>query len=442
MSNQILYSGPNGAVSIAGPQNVSVSSNYTVQPFDYTVTSTGAGSFTITLLSAVPYASKNIIIRCLSTASITVQAAAGEFIDTVTSKVLINGEVLDITSDGTKWVDTAGSVISGSKIANGTITASKLSSNSVTADKIASNSVTADKIASNSVTADKIASDSVTADKIATGAVGTSEINTNAEPTVSTIYSTNWFRSYGNTGWYNQTYGGGWYMNDSSAIRTYNNVGVLASFLTASPGAVNADGGFTSYSGKIETTIGAIKGGSFECTNGTSKMICAGMSAVFPGTSTGCELSLRGNEASLTFGLFRPYSFSWQSDRNVVLYSGSTALWSTGTSTSDIKTKENIQKYKNSGIDVINNLNVVEFNYIKEIDEQQTKRVGFIAQQIEKIISYAVKSVGPDEKNQTLILYKEEIVPYLVKAAQEQQEQIKSLEERIKKLEELINKGT
>jgi len=32
-----------------------------------------------------------------------------------------------------------------------------------------------------------------------------------------------WHRTYGNTGWYNQTYGGGWYMIDSTWVRTYNN---------------------------------------------------------------------------------------------------------------------------------------------------------------------------------------------------------------------------
>jgi hypothetical protein len=30
-----------------------------------------------------------------------------------------------------------------------------------------------------------------------------------------------WVRTYGNTGWYSQTYGGGWYMEDSTWIRSY-----------------------------------------------------------------------------------------------------------------------------------------------------------------------------------------------------------------------------
>ena len=36
------------------------------------------------------------------------------------------------------------------------------------------------------------------------------------------VYASGWFRSWGATGWYNQTYGGGIYMTDSAWLRTYN----------------------------------------------------------------------------------------------------------------------------------------------------------------------------------------------------------------------------
>ncbi|MEV3841401.1 prophage tail fiber N-terminal domain-containing protein [Aeromonas veronii] len=39
----------------------------------------------------------------------------------------------------------------------------------------------------------------------------------------STLYLSNWFRSTGSTGWYNQTYGGGVYMIDTTWVRIYNN---------------------------------------------------------------------------------------------------------------------------------------------------------------------------------------------------------------------------
>lgn len=45
---------------------------------------------------------------------------------------------------------------------------------------------------------------------------------------VSTVYSTNWLRSAGASGWYSQDYGGGIYMTDTTYVRTYNNKAMAA----------------------------------------------------------------------------------------------------------------------------------------------------------------------------------------------------------------------
>lgn len=45
--------------------------------------------------------------------------------------------------------------------------------------------------------------------------------NTQTQPSVNTIYASNWFRSQGTSGWYSESYGGGIWMKDSSWIRTY-----------------------------------------------------------------------------------------------------------------------------------------------------------------------------------------------------------------------------
>jgi hypothetical protein len=55
---------------------------------------------------------------------------------------------------------------------------------------------------------------------------GTTEVYLN--PSTDYVYAasfnaTDWFRSTGNTGWYNSTYGGGIYMTDTTWVRTYNN---------------------------------------------------------------------------------------------------------------------------------------------------------------------------------------------------------------------------
>ena len=49
--------------------------------------------------------------------------------------------------------------------------------------------------------------------------------NTKTQPSVNTIYANNWFRSQGDSGWYNESYGGGIWMNDSSWIRTFGGKG-------------------------------------------------------------------------------------------------------------------------------------------------------------------------------------------------------------------------
>lgn len=41
-----------------------------------------------------------------------------------------------------------------------------------------------------------------------------------------------WLRTYGDTGWYSQTYGGGWYMTDGTWLRTYGNKSIYGGTAT------------------------------------------------------------------------------------------------------------------------------------------------------------------------------------------------------------------
>ena len=45
--------------------------------------------------------------------------------------------------------------------------------------------------------------------------------STATQPTFNTCYTSNWFRSQGGTGWYNQSYAGGVYMNENYWVKTY-----------------------------------------------------------------------------------------------------------------------------------------------------------------------------------------------------------------------------
>ena len=57
---------------------------------------------------------------------------------------------------------------------------------------------------------------------------GVGDINTSAAP-AGTIYTNNWFRSKGSTGWYSEDHGGGWYMSDNTWIRNYGGKDVYLS---------------------------------------------------------------------------------------------------------------------------------------------------------------------------------------------------------------------
>lgn len=73
--------------------------------------------------------------------------------------------------------------------------------------------------------------------------------STSTQPTFDTCYTSNWFRSTGNTGWYSQTYGGGWYMTDSTWIKIYGSKSVYQN-----TGQIRTDGYLVTNGG---ITVGA-----------------------------------------------------------------------------------------------------------------------------------------------------------------------------------------
>ncbi len=61
----------------------------------------------------------------------------------------------------------------------------------------------------------------------------------------SEIQAHGWVRTFGNVGWYNETYGGGWYMTDTNWIRSYNNQSIYTA------GAMQAGNGFETSNANI-----------------------------------------------------------------------------------------------------------------------------------------------------------------------------------------------
>lgn len=89
--------------------------------------------------------------------------------------------------------------------------------------------------------------------------------NSGTSPTFNTCYTSYWFRSTGNTGWYSESYGGGWYMTDSTWIRTYGSKSVYQN-----TGQIRTDG--------YLVTNGGITVGATSPNNGTYKSHVTGNS--------------------------------------------------------------------------------------------------------------------------------------------------------------------
>jgi hypothetical protein len=70
----------------------------------------------------------------------------------------------------------------------------------------------------------------------------------------NTIYSNDWFRSYGATGWFNQSYSGGIFMQDTTWVRVYNGKAFYV------PNEIAATGNITAYYSdeRLKTKTGGI----------------------------------------------------------------------------------------------------------------------------------------------------------------------------------------
>lgn len=109
---------------------------------------------------------------------------------------------------------------------------------------------------------------------VAGGVVGGSRGVFGADSGVAgSVNSNSWFRSFGQTGWYNQDYGGGIWMNDTTSIRTYGsknffveNGALLVTYDASAQVFVSQSGGF-----KSNNFTGLV--GDYEITGTADKII-------------------------------------------------------------------------------------------------------------------------------------------------------------------------
>ncbi|NBW21809.1 MAG: tail fiber domain-containing protein [Caulobacteraceae bacterium] len=114
-----------------------------------------------------------------------------------------------------------------------------------------------------------------------------------------------------------------------------------------------------------------------------------------------------------------------------------TGVWGEGAyvNGSDGNIKENIRNL-DSSLNIVNNLKPVVFNYINQSVNNDTKHLGFLAQDVYQTLEnkdYLGSIVRSD--GETLSIAYSNIIPLLTKAIQEQQTLIKALEQRIINLE-------
>ena len=114
--------------------------------------------------------------------------------------------------------------------------------------------------------------------------------------------------------------------------------------------------------------------------------------------------------------------------RNAVVWwnqvgSGSVKYW--GDKASDRRLKENIEPTNINALDIINKLDMVEFDFIKD---KKHEEVGLIAQEVEKIIPQAI-SKNPENADDFLHIDYTALVPYLIKAIQELNQKLEKVNE-------------
>lgn len=130
---------------------------------------------------------------------------------------------------------------------------------------------------------------------------------------------------------------------------------------------------------------------------------------------------------NLYSGARSDFRLALQSDRNLVLYDGGSAVWASGTGTSDARFKRNVRNLENS-LQNICLIRGVKFNWVEDRNWGDADQIGVIAQEIETIYSELIYT---DPSGHKLVDYPK-FVPILIEA-------IKELEERLKVLEEKVN---
>lgn len=304
-----------------------------------------------------------------------------------------------------------------------------------------------------------------------------------------------WHRSYGDTGWYNGTYSGGMYMTDTTWVRTYNSKGLYSSGNLGVAGAITVINGITPTNGAIRLTpnlhlnsggttnsvivnwdsggsvagdkmfrvgngngadtmyvrrdgftsiIGTLRfaGGGGVPTEGNCGVIT--WNSINGGQGTVEFVDYCGTGGSTCFAFYRVPNIGKPTTSNIIASINQAGTYNV---LSDERVKKDIKDIE-YGLNTVLALKPRKYNhYVNnrfnngkvENGEIFISKIGLIAQEVGLIIPEIVEK-PENEKEGFYSLDYTSLIPILIKAIQEQQDQIEVMKDTIKLLMSRINR--
>ncbi len=227
----------------------------------------------------------------------------------------------------------------------------------------------------------------------------------------NSICASDWFRSYGSSGWYNQDYAGGIYMTDSTWVRIYNNKGFYSG-----TGEIRSDARFNrmGYGGDLwNKGYGAYNVAIRNNASQTPLLLAyrdsAGLEAT--GANRLFAIELLNNGVELKFGFGGTTRFTFNSGGHLVTSGDVTAY-------SDARLKSDVQTLRNRGF-------IIPRTYIKD----GKRCIGFLAQEVRQLYPELVTDTGGADH--WLALNYGNLVAVLEAQIIDHEERIKRLEAKI-----------
>ena len=219
-----------------GQKVTTITANITLDATHNTVVcNNGSTAIIVTLPAASGASGRVYIIKRNSASTNTVTIAGGATIDGVGSFILTSAnQAIEVFSDGAEWKTTVGGLSGLSALTAGNdIDFGTSSTNSIDIEPVLNFVHTVSAPASNNLNLNA-ASGFAAAVNLNNGTTGTMQTfrigNGAGGPDVFYVhadgkaYTTNWWRSIGNTGWFSETHGGGIWMDQGTYVRVYGGV--------------------------------------------------------------------------------------------------------------------------------------------------------------------------------------------------------------------------